>query len=163
FKGFSGRAAIASEVRLRTQQAPAFTILRPGLLDARLGANITLRELARANALPPALHSVRDNPALFAALAGREVKAVVNDARAMGRLDAPAAAALRALTALRATGRNVRHAVKGRSNGQFQYLLKNGLSQLRLNSALAAGEVVRVAVNDLGTHSGVVECTPAVA
>lgn len=161
FNGFHGGGAVGSQLFLRTQPTSQFTVIKPGLLDGRIGANVTLGELAASGALPAALRPLAADAKKFQALAGRDAKSVASDPKAVASLDAAAAAALRGLVELRATGTGIRHQLKGnKPNGRLQYVVKSGLGQVTVSTPLAQNQVDTVTLDHIGSASAVVGLVP---
>jgi hypothetical protein len=161
-KGFSGKGTLDAQVLLRTQPRSNVTAGPPRLLDARLGANLKLGDLARSGALPPALQQLVSDPKRFQSLAHRDVKSVVADPKALASLDPASVAALRGLATLRGAGTSVRHQLKGnKQNAQLQYAVKSGSSQVRLSAPLAQSEAAMISLDDLGSSSAVLGLQPS--
>jgi hypothetical protein len=157
FRGFNGSGPVSGEALLGFQPRSGFTAIQPGKVDARLPANITFGELARANALPAALQPLAADPRRSLALAGRDLKSLAADTRVTTALDPAARAALTTIIGTaRAAGKNVRHAVRGKTKGTLLYGIKHRLSEVRLSAPIAAHEAVTLSVDDLGTPSGTV-------
>jgi hypothetical protein len=161
FKGFNGAGAGGAQVFLRKPLKSAFVFHKPGLLDSRIGANVKLGEVLAAAAPSPELQALAADPQRLRPLAGRDLKSIVNEPRAVTSLDAATAAALRTVMAPRATGANIRHQVKGnKTNAQLQYLVKSGLTEMRVSAPLGQDEAATISLDDLGSGSSVMGLQP---
>ena len=161
-KGFSGSGPIGAHFYARTRPKTAFTTIKPGLIDSRIGANITLGDLAKTGRLPSALQQVVADPTKFASLAGRDMKSIANDPKVHAALDPAATTAIGSLTTLRSTGANVHHQLRGnKPNGQLQYLVKNGFGHICLSTSQTQGQVDTIMLDDFGTSSAVLSLAPS--
>ena len=159
FKGFDAAAqgVLASEMYIRSQRETSFFVVNPSVLDTRLPANMTIGELAQNKRLAALVQPVVRDAATFNAIEGRELKAVINDAKVMSQMDPIVVQALTQVVAASNVGKNLRHRLKGKNNGQLKYAVKSKLNQLLLTAPLTSGEINTVNANDLGTSSSVID------
>lgn len=156
-RGFSGGAAMGSEVFMRYAPRSSFRSIRPDLQDLRDIGSMTMSELASRGTLADVLRPVVSDPKRFAALAGRELKAVTNDPHAMAGLDQTTAQALLNAVAAAGAGTGVRHHIKGGKGGAFTYLVKQPLSTLLLSTDIGANESAMVSARDFGGRAGMLQ------
>jgi hypothetical protein len=155
----AGRGTITGEILARMPLPSSGVTLGPAALDLsvlshlRIGALNATRNLRSISAaftgVSPLVRTQRE----------RLVHHVANDPQALQALE-PAAreAVLQAVAAVRPG--DFRHEVVGVRAGTLQYTAKHGLTQFRLESTVATGELTQVEVDDLGASTHTVRVKP---
>jgi len=87
--------------------------------------------------------------------AGRTVHHIANDRSLMRELSPDARELIRAAATQPRPG-DFRHRTVGLRRGGFQYAVKHGLSEIRIESSTAKGEVTQVDLGDMGTSTNTV-------
>ena len=94
--------------------------------------------------------NINANPSL----AGRNAHHILADPNALAKLTTAAKKQLQGITKIN-NKRNFVQVVKGRKAGKLKYVVKNQLSEIRVESTLRQNEVHNFTLKDLGTHQNV--------
>jgi hypothetical protein len=151
-----GKGTVAGEILLRRILESDEKVVGRAGVEVPTLAHLPLAELTATRSFR-AIHS-----ALFGErrpsgrVASRTLYQVAQDAEAVGELSPSARKVLGAAAGSALPG-DFRHSVVGLRRGAFDYHVKHGLSEFRLDSALASSERVQLAVDRLGTSANAVQ------
>lgn len=151
-----GKGTVAGEILMRRHLDSDDKVVGPAGVDLSALAHLPLAELTATRSFR-AIHS-----ALFGErrpsgrVASRALYYLARDPAAMRKLS-PEARKIVGTAAGSAIPGDFRHSVVGLRRGAFNYGVKHGLSEFRLDSSLAAAERMQLAVDRLGTSTNTVE------
>lgn len=150
FKGFDGSRIVPGQMLLRRGTAPraGTQTTQPAALGATFA---TIGELAtNTSGLRSVSNVMRAAPASVRALESRNVHRVLADASVAGVLTPSVRGVLEQLA--RTDARAFTHSIRGRRNGgDFRYLAKHGLGELRLASKIGQNQTRTIDASHLGT------------
>lgn len=149
------KGTVAGEILMRRHLDTGEGVVGPAGVDVAVLSHLPLSALTSTRSLR-AIHT-----ALFgelrptARLADRTLYYLANDPKAMRALGAAARKVIRDVVSDALPG-DFRHTIAGLRRGAFNYAVKHGLSEFRLDSSLMLSEQMQVAVDRLGTSTNTV-------
>ena len=121
--------------------------------------NLTALPVATAIAsrrLPGMTATLPSTVKLRNAMSGRSAHHIVNDSTMMAKLSDDLKNHLKNLVKIN-QNRNYQHQVKGVKNGTLEYLIRSGLTEIKMVSTIKTNEVNTIKVNDLNTNAAKID------
>jgi hypothetical protein len=128
-------------------------ITHPGVINEASLPTDVLMSIPR---FTPFRRAVAVDERVHDALSGRSVHNILNDDATMALLPDNLKGMLENVTKSN-NKHNFEHKIKGRKNGQLQYVIKRGLSEININSNIQKNEVNTLKVSDLSTNANKIE------
>jgi len=151
FKGFDGSRIVPGQLLMRRGEPPVAEAVsaQPRRVGATGG---TIRELGTGTAgLRSLADLLRSEPASARLVRDRNVHRVLADPSLVASLGPSIVSRLVELA--KTDARAFKHSIRGRRNGgQFRYLAKHGLSELRIASSISTGQTRTIEASHLGTE-----------
>lgn len=151
-----GKGTVAGELLMRRRLDSEDTVVGPAGVDLSVLAHLPLSALTATRSLRAIHSAVFGERRPSGPVADRALYHLAQDSAALRKLS-PAARKVVRTAAGSALPGDFRHSIVGLRRGRFNYGVKHGLSEFRLDSSLAASERLQLAVDRLGTSANAVE------
>jgi len=151
-----GKGTVAGEVLLRRRLESDENSVGPAGVDLLSLAHLPLAQLTATRSFRTIHSALFGDARSTGALGSRTLYHLANDPAAVRKLSAEARKVIRR-AATEALPGDFRHAVVGLRRGAFNYAVKHGLSEFRLDSSLALSERMQVGVDRLGSSTNAIQ------
>jgi hypothetical protein len=150
-----GKGTVTGEILMRRRLEDEDTIVGPAG-DLSVLAHLPLAELTATRSLRAIQSAVFGERRPSGPAATRSLYYLAQDSAGLRKLSREARKVVRKAASSALPG-DFRHSVVGRRRGKFDYAVKHGLSEFRLDSSLAPAERLELAIDRLGTSANAVE------
>jgi len=151
-----GRGTVAGEILMRRRLDSDDMVVGPAGVDLSVLAHLPLAELTATRSFRAIQSAVFGERRPSGRVANRALYHLAQDSEALRKLSPAARKVVRAAASSALPG-GFRHSIVGLRRGMFNYGVKHGLGEFRLDSSLARSERVQLAVDRLGTSANAVE------
>lgn len=156
------KGIIPSELFMRNEKLNTrFEYIQPELAERPALGNFSLTDMINDKTTAAIINQLGSNSTFFNNIKDRNLSYIINDKNLMATLNPALGVALIDLVSTSAIGKNFKHKIRGVSNGQLMYAIKNKLNEFSIQSSIKNSESCSIETKDIGSASSIIKmiCT----